>query len=59
MGRRLAYRLLLNPINWVRLLSPYFNRSDLAADYYDRIQFEGKTFADIIRPVSLASFRSD
>lgn len=39
---------LLNPLNWVRLISPTFNRSDLAAEYYDRILFEGKTFGDLI-----------
>src|SRR5260221_7753184 len=24
-----------SPLNWVRLASPYFNRSDLAAEFYD------------------------
>jgi NTE family protein len=36
-----------NPLNWVRLFSPYFDRSDLAAEYYDRHIFEGGTFGDI------------
>src|SRR5690606_36312262 len=38
---------LLNPINWFRLGSPLFARSDLAADYYDRELFDGATFADL------------
>jgi NTE family protein len=40
---------LLDPVNWVRLLSPLFSRSDLAAEYYDRRIFEGATFADLTR----------
>jgi NTE family protein len=31
----LAARTLLNPINWFRLSSDTFDRSDLAAEYYD------------------------
>ncbi|CAG0988031.1 hypothetical protein MYXO_02238 [Myxococcaceae bacterium] len=40
---------LLNPINWFRLASPFFARSDLAAEYYDRQIFDGATFADLSR----------
>ncbi len=43
----LASRIMLNPINWVRLLSPTFDRSDLAAEYYDKHVFDGGTFGDI------------
>jgi NTE family protein len=43
----LAVRMFLNPINWFRLSSAYFARSDLAAEYYDKHIFEGKTFGDI------------
>jgi NTE family protein len=43
----LVMRILFNPINWVRLLSPYFDRSDLAAEYYDEHVFESGTFGDI------------
>ncbi len=43
----LTRRLLLNPFNWVRLLSPTFDRSDLAAEYYDKYVFEKGTFGDI------------
>jgi NTE family protein len=37
----------LNPINWFRLSSAYFDRSDLAAEYYDKHVFEGGTFGDL------------
>ena len=40
---------LLNPINWVRLFSPFFARSDIAAEYYDQQIFDGATFADLAR----------
>ncbi len=40
-------RTFLDPLNWVRLFSPYFDRSDLAAEYYDRYIFEGGTFGDV------------
>jgi NTE family protein len=38
---------LLWPINWLKLFSPYWARSDLAADYYDETIFEDATFADL------------
>ncbi len=34
-----------NPVNLVRLASPYFSRSDLAADLYDETVFKRRTFA--------------
>lgn len=40
---------ILAPWNWPRLLSPYFARSDLAAEYYDDAIFEGRTFAQMRR----------
>ncbi len=43
----LTARVLFNPINWFRLASPYFDRSDLAAEYYDKHVFEGGTFGDL------------
>jgi NTE family protein len=43
----LASRIFFNPVNWVRLFSPYFDRSDLIAEYYDNYVFEGGTFGDI------------
>ena len=41
---------VLNPINWVRLLSSSYGKSDLAARYYDKILFDKATFADLHRP---------
>ncbi len=43
----LTTQTLFNPINWFRLYSNTFDRSDLAAEYYDKYVFEGKTFGDI------------
>jgi NTE family protein len=37
----------LNPLRWPELSSPYYGRSDLAADYYDKILFHGATFGDL------------
>jgi NTE family protein len=36
------------PWNWPKLASAHYDRIDLAADYYDELLFEGKTFADIV-----------
>ncbi|MBM2830886.1 MAG: Patatin, partial [Gammaproteobacteria bacterium] len=36
------------PWTWFSIGSTLFGRSDYAADYYDEILFEGKTFADIM-----------
>jgi NTE family protein len=38
----------LSPVNWVRLASPTFDRIDLAAELYDEVVFEHKTFADLL-----------
>ncbi len=43
---RLVARALA-PWNWVRLLSPDFDRIDLAAALYDEAIFQGKTFGDL------------
>lgn len=40
---------LANPANWFRLASPEWGRSELAAEYYDEILFEGATFGDLAR----------
>ena len=42
----LLLRLLL-PHNWLRLLTPFYNRSNLAIDYYDDKIFDGATYADL------------
>jgi len=39
---------VLAPWNLVRLASPAFSRSDLAAEYYDHLLFKGATFADLM-----------
>jgi NTE family protein len=38
---------VLNPLNWPKLFSGIFGRSDLSAQYYDKHIFERKTFSDI------------
>lgn len=38
-----------SPVQYVRLLSARFARSDLAAEYYDKILFHGATFGDLLR----------
>ncbi len=38
---------VLMPLNWLKLLSPYWARSDLAADYYDVRIFGGARFGDL------------
>ena len=43
----LAWRVL-SPRNWSKLASLHYERSDLAAEYYDELLFEKKTFQDLI-----------
>ncbi len=38
---------LFKPWVWMTIGSPNYGRSELAADYYDEILFENKTYADI------------
>ena len=38
----------LNPANWPRIASTGFGRSELAAEYYDEILFNGATFGDLV-----------
>lgn len=40
--------ILFNPVNWAKLSSLYYDRSDLAADYYDKHVFDHGTFGDIL-----------
>ena len=37
----------VNPANWGKLSATAWGRSELAADYYDEILFNGATFADL------------
>ncbi len=41
-------KLLLAPTSWLKLLSPDYGRSDLAAEFYNREVFDGGTYADVI-----------
>ena len=38
---------LLNPLHWPKLASSKYDRIDMAADYYDRLVFDHRTFADL------------
>lgn len=40
----------LNPLNWLKLWSGRYGRSDLAADYYDQLLFHGATFDSLTNP---------
>jgi NTE family protein len=51
LKKRVQTDLLLRaiaPWNLVRLASPSFSRSDLAAEYYDHLLFKGATFGDLM-----------
>ena len=39
---------IFNPLNWWKMLTTGFDRTELAVDYYDTYIFQGKTFADLI-----------
>ena len=45
----LAQRIILSPINWFRLPSGTFGKSDLFAELYDETVFDHATFADLKR----------
>ena len=48
----------LNPFNWWRFVGGSAGRSELAAEYYDEILFEGATFGDLLgkqAPVAIAT----
>lgn len=45
----LAKRIILSPINWFRLPSGTFGKSDLFAELYDETVFDRATFADLKR----------
>lgn len=44
----LLRRLLLHPLNWLRLLSPYFSRSDIATEYYEQHIFGGACYSNLL-----------
>ena len=41
-------RRVFSPLSWSKLASLHYDRSDLAAEYYDELIFEKKTFQDFI-----------
>jgi NTE family protein len=41
-------RRVISPFSWPKLASLHYGRSDLAADYYDELLFQEKTFQDFI-----------
>jgi NTE family protein len=48
----------LNPFNWWKFIGGSAGRSELAAEYYDEILFEGATFGDLLvkqTPVAIAT----
>ena len=48
----------LNPFNWPKFIGGSAGRSELAAEYYDEILFEGATFGDLLdkqAPVAIAT----
>ena len=48
----------LNPFNWPKFIGGSAGRSELAAEYYDEILFEGATFGDLLdkqNPVAIAT----
>ena len=49
---------VLNPFNWWKFVGGTAGRSELAAEYYDEILFEGATFGDLLdkqTPVAVAT----
>ena len=41
---------IARPVNWFRLASSTYGKADMAAEYYNKILFDGATFADLHRP---------
>jgi len=39
---------VLNPLNWFRMFSSFFDRTDLAVELYEKEIFERATFADLL-----------
>ncbi|MCA8922685.1 MAG: patatin-like phospholipase family protein [Planctomycetes bacterium] len=47
LGMETFWEAALCPYNFVRICSPWFNRSDLASELYDRTIFEDLTYASL------------
>jgi NTE family protein len=41
--------LLMSPVQWIKLLSPDYSRTDMAVDFYDREIFRGSRFSDLVQ----------
>jgi NTE family protein len=39
---------VFSPVNWFRLMSPYFSRIDLASELYGETVYEGKRYRDLV-----------
>ena len=44
----LLWRIACRPDNWVRLALPWYSRSDLAAQYYDRSLFDRNSYSNLL-----------
>ncbi len=42
------FGMLFNPLNWVKLLSPYYSRIDMAAELYDKTVFDRHTYQRLV-----------
>jgi len=54
----LTKRSFLYPSNWFKLMGGNYGRSEVAAEYYDEILFQGATFNDLLQktgPMALAT----
>ena len=49
LEKAILSRVLFSPLNWARLASPAFNRSDLTAEVYDDEIYRGRTFSDLLQ----------
>lgn len=47
--QRLLLGRIINPFRWPKLWSKTYGRSDLAAELYDELLFQGATFSDLAR----------
>ncbi|MBP1749175.1 MAG: Patatin [Deltaproteobacteria bacterium] len=46
---KITSMVFLNPYNWGKLFSAYYDRSDLLGEYYDKHIFDGATFGDMMK----------
>lgn len=46
----ILFEKMFNPVNWFKLMSQEYGRSDLAAEYYDKDLFDGATLSALDNP---------